>query len=622
MSTGELNLAWARALFDELVRAGARHACVSPGSRSSPLALAVAERAALSTSVHIDERSAGFFALGHARATAAPSLLVCTSGTAGANYYPAVIEAHHSRVPLVVLTADRPPELRDTGAWQTIDQARLFGGFARWFVDVAPPADDPHLWRYLRSIAARAVAVARADPAGPVHLNLAFREPLVPIPPTTAVFPEGVGGRSSEKGWPSEDYPSGVPWVSLPSTEATLGFEDLGGLAVRIADEPRGLILAGPIDPSPGYARAVAKLAAASGYPILAEPLGGLRYGPHDKTQVITGHAAFLRVPAWAEVHAPRLVLRFGASHTWKHVAEYLDRHPAAVQVVIDPGRTWDDPTRRAALWIQAKAATVADGLAGLLQLGGIGPGTEPRHADRAKAAQAWAADWRAADATVRSLAQAYATEGDADTVAWVYPLLVDALPDGGLLYAANSMAVRDLDTFSGTSDKAIRAIANRGTAGIDGTISSALGAAWGSGAPTVLVTGDLAFLHDLNGLGAAVAGSPAARSAGLDLTIVVLNDDGGGIFAHLPIAEHDAPTFERYFRTPTGADLAAACATYGVPHLRATSPAELMVALGAGPESSGPRSGVHVIEVPIDLTANTALHRRFWSAVAAEVGR
>lgn len=618
MTPAELNLAWARALVDALLRGGVRHTCVSPGSRSSPLALAIAERPELSTSIHIDERSGAFFGLGYARSTGSPALLVCTSGTAGANYYPAVIESSHSRVPLIVLTADRPPELRETGAWQTIDQARLFGGFARWFVDVPPPADEPFMWRTLRSIAARAVAVAQGPPAGPVHLNLPFREPLVP---------ETLGDFMPSSAIQSSIEVSPTPIAADPAV--------IEALAARIAAEPRGLILAGPIDPPAGYAEALTRLAAACGYPILAEPIGGLRYGPHPKTLILTGHAALMRTPGWMDAHPPRLVLRFGASLTWKHVAEFLSRNPDTVQVVIDPGHTWDDPTRRAALWVHADPVAMADGLALRLQdLGGgsdvgsgpdvgsdPGVGADPdvgaRHQVRALAAEEWAARWRAADTAVRDLTRACIDSAGADTVAWVYPLLLAHLPDDALLYAANSMAVRDLDTFTGPAEQRIRAIANRGAAGIDGTISSALGAAFGSGKPALLVTGDLAFLHDLNGLGAVIGASPAARADGVDLTIVVLNDDGGGIFAHLPIASHATATFERFFRTPTGADLAAACATWGVLHTRVHDPTELAAALG----EMGSRPGVRVIEVPIDLDANTAMHRRLWASVAEAVG-
>ncbi len=363
-STADLNLAWARVLVDELIRGGVRHVCVSPGSRSAPLVVAVAERADLATSVHVDERSAGFFALGHARASGRPAALVCTSGSAGAHYLPAVIEAHMSRVPLVILTADRPPELRDTGAWQTIDQAHLFGRFARWFADLPPPTAG--LVRYARSVAARAAATAAGRPAGPVHLNVPFREPLVP---------EGEGGVAGR--WGDDDLvaiagrPAGQPWVAVAPAAPAVDAAVVADLAARIRVSPRGLILAGLTDPPPGYADALARLAAAAGYPILAEPGGGLRFGPHDRAHVVTGYDAFLRAPRWCAAHAPDLVLRFGASFTWRPVAQLLEAHAGAAQVVVDPDGAWDDPTRLAALRVAAAPTALCDAVAEALAAGG-----------------------------------------------------------------------------------------------------------------------------------------------------------------------------------------------------------------------------------------------------------
>ncbi len=599
------NLLWTRALIDELARAGVRHVCVSPGARSTPLSLAVAERSDLATSVHVDERSAGFFALGYGRATGGPAALVCTSGTAAANYLPAIIEAHYSRVPLVVLTADRPPELRDTGAWQAIDQIKLYGGYVRWFVDVPTPSAEPTMLRYVRSLASRAVAVARGRPAGPVHLNCPFREPFAPD-----LEGEASGRAGDEQGSLGRSEllavsgrPAGAPWVTAPRTTATAQPELLDELAERLARERNGLILAGPIHPPPGYAEAVARLAAASGYPILAEPAGGLRFGPHDRSHVVTGYDAFLRSERWAMAHAPSLVLRFGQSLTWKNVARFLEWHPGATQVIIDPEYTWDDPTRMAALRLPVDPVELCNALADRLEsLGERDPGVVVQ-------VERWFEEWREVSRVVARAVALMADGEEPGTVSWVYRWLMEALPDGALVYAANSMAVRDLDTFTAASDRSVRVIANRGAAGIDGTISSALGAAYGTGAPTVLVTGDLAFVHDLNGLG-------AARLPGLMATIVVLNDGGGGIFAHLPVAEYDREAFERFFLTSSGVDLAAACAAYGVPHVAVQD------ASAFGPVLGGrvTEAGVQVIEVPIDLEANTAAHRRLWSDVAAAV--
>lgn len=662
-STADLNLAWSRALVDELVRGGVRHVCVSPGSRSAPLAVAVAERSDLATSVHVDERSAGFFALGHARASGRPAALVCTSGSAGAHYLPAVIEAHMSRVPLVILTADRPPELRETGAWQTIDQAHLFGRFARWFADL--PAPTAGLVRYARSVAARAAATAAGRPAGPVHLNVPFREPLVPAGdggvgrharsgaptpgasgfPDASGFPGPAGDAAAVAG-----RPGGRPWVTVAQTEPTADAATVADLAARIRAHPRGLILAGLTDPPPGYADALARLAAAAGYPILAEPGGGLRFGPHDRAHVVTGYDAFLRAPRWCAAHAPDFVMRFGASFTWRPVAQFLEAHAGAAQIVVDPDGAWDDPTRLAALRVAAAPAALCDAVAAALALAGDGEDAAAA-AEDATTRAAWRSAWRAASEAGHAAVEVevgpvqgrgQSAEGDDDvasraadgangagldgiaaapsvegTVGWVYPTLMAHLPDDALVVAANSMAVRDLDTYTASDPKAIRVIASRGAAGIDGTLSTAIGAAHGSGRPTVLVTGDLAFLHDVNGLA-------AARMPGPGVLVVVLNDDGGGIFAHLPIAAGAlqpgaaAERFARFFRTPTGADLAAACAVHRVPYGKIGAPADLAAAVAA---LARPSAGVRVVEVPVDMARNTEAHRRLWTAVVERVG-
>jgi 2-succinyl-5-enolpyruvyl-6-hydroxy-3-cyclohexene-1-carboxylate synthase len=596
VGTGAINLTWTRALVDELVRAGVRHVCVSPGSRSTPLALAVAERTDLTTSVHVDERSGGFFALGHGRATGRPAALVCTSGTAAANYLPAVIEAHYSRVPLIVLTADRPPELRDTGAWQTIDQVRLYGGYVRWFVDVATPSDDPGMLRYVRHVAARAVAVARSRPSGPVHLNLPFREPLAPAAEELARAGPG-------DGWGAPGRPDGAPLVDLAPVVVRAPDTVLDDLADTIAREPRGLILAGRIDAPAGYAGAIARLASVSGYPILAEATGGLRFGPHDRSHVVTAYDALLRSDSWSEAHRPELVIRFGASFTWRSVARFLEGSERATQAVVDPQVTWDDPTRLARLQLAVDPIPLCEALATLLA-------ERIRSADGHEARTAWGTAWGTAEARANAVRDRYVAPVGPDGVGWVYAAILDALPDGAIVYVANSMAVRDLDTFTVGSERSVRVIANRGAAGIDGTISSALGSAYGSGTATVLVTGDLAFAHDIGGLGA--AGLP-----GVDLTIVVLDDGGGGIFDFLPVADLDRRVFHRYFTTPSGLDVAAACAAYGVPHHTVSESSELTAAL---PGLGNQTSGVRVVQVSIDRAANTAFHRRYWSEVRAAV--
>lgn len=643
MNTAYTNQLWSRALVDALVSSGVRHACISPGSRSAPLTLAVAERDDVTSTVHYDERSAAFFALGYARATGRPAVLICTSGTAAANFLPAVIEAHYSGAPMILLTADRPPELRDTGAWQAIDQVTLYGGYVRWFADVATPSDEPGMIRYIRNLAGRAVAMACGTSPGPVHLNLPFREPLVPGEDGASNGEGASNEEATTSSRPAPDTVAATPRIDTssrarpPSTDLQVATpEVIASIAAQLAADSRGLILAGQVDAPDGYAPAVADLARATGFPILAEPMGGLRWSRHDRSALVVGYDALLRVQPWAARAAPCVVLRLGASFTWKVVATYLEAHPEAVQIVIDPRRTWDDPTRMAALRLHVDpvpiclALTAAvDALRSGLPVRDAGesatrdtgdsmvrdagesavPDTGESAVQRSSEPSRWRKVWLEASALAeQQLDDAVASAPDC-TVPWVYATLIAAMPAGGIVYAANSMAVRDLDTFTKPFLKPIRAIANRGAAGIDGTLSSAMGAAYGAGVPTVLVTGDLAFLHDLNGLAAAHVG-------GIRVTVVLLNDGGGGIFDYLPVAAIDPATFDRYFRTPSGADMASACTAFGVPHSVASSREAFRVAL----EAALADPGVQVIEVPIDPARNVAVHKEYWSAVATAV--
>ena len=633
MSTGTTNLLWARAIVDALAHSGVTHVCLSPGARCAALAVAVDAHPSLRSTVHVDERSGAYFALGHARATGRAVALVCTSGTAAANYLPAFVEAHYARLPLVALTADRPPELRDTGAWQAIDQSKLYGRFVKWSVDLGVPEPGDEMLRYARNVAARAVAAASAHPKGPVHLNVPFREPLLPTGPAgvltarqgeyrgTTLDRATIGGATGEGvvGEPDasvrvRSVREGI--VAAPTAKATVDDRTVRDLAVRIHGEPRGLIIAGALEPVDGYPEAVARLASLAGYPVLADPTSGLRYGAHDRGLVVSNYDAVLRVKDWADGHAPRFVLRFGASPTSKHVASFLVQHPETEQVVIDPHGTWDDPTRlateRLVVDALAFAESLSDALADTLArtpadtAGGPADGAWPSAWQ-----SAWPTAWLAADAAARaSLDDLAESEAASRSVVGAYRALSRALPERALLYAANSMAVRDVDSLLEPSDRRLLVLANRGAAGIDGTLSSALGAALGSGLPTVLVTGDLAFAHDVNGLA-------ASREDGIRATILVLNDGGGGIFAHLPLAELDPSVFERLFVTPSGLDVAGACAGYGVDHVRVDRATELDSLIAAADEP-----GVRVAEFPVDREANTRFHRDYWAAVRDALDR
>ncbi len=573
------------AFVDELARSGVHHVCICPGSRSTPLAMIFAEVAKASPDfkvwMHLDERSAAFFALGLAKASRQPVALLCTSGTAAANFMPAIVEAHYARVPLIVLTADRPAELRDVGAPQTIDQLRLYGPYVKWFVEVALPESSPEMLRYIRTLANRATAESLAGTAGPVHLNFPFREPLVPLP----------GDEAS----PDVARPEHTPYTVVSSGLRRADARLIGRLAADLANIERGLIVCGAQD-NPAFPEAVARLSAALGYPILADPLSQVRCGPHDRQYVISTYDAFLRDPAIVEWAAPQVVLRFGAVPTSKPLAQYLTRYAAARQILIDGDNPWRDPALIVSEAIRADARLFCEDLAH--QLGALN-GT---------GAHTWLDHWLALDQGARAVIEQQLASFDDLFEGSVFTELAEVLPDGATLYASSSMPVRDLDTFFAGCERRLRFLANRGANGIDGVVSSALGASAASqnGAPLVLVIGDLAFYHDMNGL-------MAARLHRLNATIVLINNDGGGIFSFLPQAAYPEH-FEQLFGTPHGLDFGQAAALYDAAYTHAADWNSFRQAVTQGINGSG----LHIVEVQTNRERNVQQHRAVWKAVSA----
>ncbi len=587
MSHENVTYAYIGALVDELVRSGVGHLCLCPGSRSTPLALCAARHAGIRTWTLIDERSAAFFALGLAKGSRAPVAVLSTSGTAAANFLPAVVEACYGRVPLLVLTADRPHELRDSGANQTIDQIRLFGTHAKWFADLALPEATDAALRYVRSLAAHAVATARALPAGPVHLNVPLREPLVPALGWDARSPSA--GESGE----TQSRPAGRPYTAV--AHGTL-VPDPGAVAALAEDmrSERGLIVCGPAD-DPSLPAAVSRLAAATGYPILADPLSGVRCGPHDRSLVVDSYDAFLRLGALADVLVPDIVIRMGGLPASRPLQQYLQRHAPSRHVVIESAGGWNDPLRLASDMMHADPRLVCDALVG---------GLQARGALRRTNASPWPALWLRLGQEAREALRRCLDTTDEAFEGKVFFELAAALPDGATLYVGNSMPVRDLDTFFPSVPTAIRILGNRGASGIDGLVSSGLGAAAAGGGPLVLVLGDLAFYHDLNGL-------LAAKLHGLCATVVLLNNDGGGIFSFMPQAglpEH----FEALFGTPTGLEFKFAAQLYSAGYVRADDWTTFRTSLRGGLASKG----LEVIEMRTQRDRNVALHREVWAAV------
>ena len=572
MTDPNRNTLWARALVDELAAAGVDTVCVSPGSRSTPLTVAFHRNEDIQVLSHLDERSSAYFALGRARRTGEVTPLVCTSGTAAANYHPAVIEASQSRVPLLVLTADRPPELRDSGANQTIAQEKLYGDAVRWYRDVAEPEATPRKLRSLRTTAARAVARATGTPAGPVHLNYPFRKPLEPTPVEGDVPPglpeSAVQGRDG----PFVDTTAGVP---------ELDDDRLRNLASSLSAS-RGLIVVGP-DDSPGVdPEAVAAFAHASGFPVLADPLSGVRYGGVVRTTpVIGGYDGYLgeRVrEAWPD---PDIVVRAGASPTSKPLRKYLAAADAD-QYVIDPAAGWREAEFTATDLVVADPTRLFGRLSRLL----AGPGSD-----------AWRGRWIDAETAHADVL----TESDEFCEGRILSDVVDLAPDPSTLFVSNSMPVRDLDRFGAPTTASLTALGNRGASGIDGIVSTALGAGSATTDDLTLVTGDLAYYHDMNGLA-------ALERCEVEATIVLINNDGGGIFHMLPIESYDPP-FTSQFVTPHGLDFEPTGDLYGFSFARvAGGDREAFREAYAEATAS---EGSHVIEVGTDAETSHRVRDR-----------
>jgi 2-succinyl-5-enolpyruvyl-6-hydroxy-3-cyclohexene-1-carboxylate synthase len=535
-----------RAFVDELARCGLAGACTSPGSRSTPLVLTLARQPGLECWSHVDERVAGFFAVGVAKQTGRPAAVACTSGTAAAHYLPAVIEAREARVPLIVLTADRPPELRDVGAGQTIDQLKLYGSAAKWFFEVGTHAATPERLRWIRQLAFRAYETTVGGRPGPVHLNFPLREPLV----LDEALP------------PAEDPP---PRRSRRAAQPA---------AVDLDPGPRAAIVAGRHERHDGLAESLAAAAAALGTPLLADPLSGARRGP----AAVAHYDALLRDPAFAAAHRPDTIIRIGDLPTSKPLRQWLAGLDAK-QVAFDPEGAWQDPAGVVCEVLDADPAAWARAPS---------PG--------AAASPAWLDAWRSADAAA---ADAIATVLGDDLSEPAVARALCALPPDATVFTASSMPVRDIETFWPALDAAPRVLAHRGANGIDGTLAAAFGAA-ATGARVVAHLGDVAMAHDIGAL-------LTAKRLDIPLTIVLVDNGGGGIFDFLPVAtQRDA--YEEHVATPTGLEAERIAALFDLTY-------EQVEDLEAIREAPGT-----LLHVRTDRAENVALHRRVWDEVSTRL--
>ncbi|RSD27860.1 2-succinyl-5-enolpyruvyl-6-hydroxy-3-cyclohexene-1-carboxylic-acid synthase [Mesobacillus subterraneus] len=574
MSHQEGLTSYIAAFVAEMAKTGVKDVVISPGSRSTPMALVMAEHPDLRIHIQIDERSASFFALGIAKATRRPVALLCTSGTAAANYYPAVIEASISRIPLIILTADRPHELRDVGAPQAIDQIHLYGKNVKWFVEMAPPERTEDMIRYARTVCGRAAATASSYPQGPVHLNFPFREPLIPI------MDEGIFELTERSGG----------YVDIQNGHLSLSDDMFEEIAQDLSSYKKGIIVCGQLNSS-RFADEVIALAGKLKFPIIADPLSQLRSGEHDGHFIIDAYDAFLRNEDAKVKLKPDVIIRFGAMPISKALTIFIKENRNARQFVVDSGAGWREPTMSASNMLYCDEAVFCQKVGS--------------YADQVIGTE-YLDSWL----SVNELAKDHLSrisEVDELSEGKLFHKLVGMLPDGATLFVGNSMPIRDLDSFFLFNKKNIKVMANRGANGIDGIVSTALGVASVS-QPCYLVLGDLTFYHDLNGL-------LAAKLYNLNIHIIVINNNGGGIFSFLPQA-NEPKHFEKLFGTPLDLDFRHAVEMYNGKYDLIKDWTHFSAVFMENKSVDG----LKVMEIQTKRDENLKEHRDLWKSVSREI--
>ena len=593
MSDPAVTTAWVRAFIDEMARGGVEHVCIAPGSRSTPLVMACAREDRIQTWVHLDERCAGFFALGLGKATRRPAAVITTSGTATANLFPAVIEASQAGAPLLVLTADRPRGLRGTDANQTIDQSDLYGSFVRESLEAGEPSADD--LGSVRALACEAVAATLGMDPGPVHVNFPLDKPLEPAELTTereaslrVTDPVGLDGHAD-----------GTPMVPAVEEGVVGPVEDeVSAVAVALAGGSRGLIVVGPVADPEAVGPAVGDLARATGFPVLGDPLSGARFSEHCVEHAVMVYDLFLQNPLLSDqTLKPDVVIRIGGVPVSASLLAFLGELTDVPQVRVTSGHRWKDHLGVASLDVRAEEAPFIRAVTKTLRT----PGAPPP----------WRDKWSEIDQAARRAVCEFRTSkaGQCGEGA-VLAAVVAGVPEGTTLLVSNSMPIRDLDAFGG-GGKSLRVFGNRGASGIDGIVSTVAGIAGVSDgrSPIVAVVGDVAFYHDMNGLF-------AVAKHRLDIVFVVINNDGGGIFHMLPIRDHE-PEFTRYFAAPHGLDFRKVAELYGISYHRVEHPNDAADALVDVLAGTGPR----ILEVRSDPDQNRHGREAVVEAVREAVG-
>ncbi len=585
-ATPATNRLWADLIVEELLRSGVGLFCIAPGSRSTPLVAAVAANPSAKSLVHFDERGTAFAALGYARATGRPAAWITTSGTAVANGLPAVVEASVDAVPMILLTADRPPELRQTGANQTIDQTDIFGGYTRWKFDL--PAPDPGIDpAMVLTTVDQAVYRARRAPRGPIHLNLMFREPLIPDPDTEP--PDPAETNPALASWQT----SGKPYTRYATTKPVVDAAGIRNLWEELSPVKRGLLVAGRLE-SRAEGAAVSRLAEALGWPLLPDIGSGVRLGGAGYKGTVHYYDALLSSEEFAAAHEPEAVLHVGGRSLSKRLEQLVGRSRPNPYAVIRESPLRLDPNHRVTHNIESDVTGFCDTLVEAVT--DWPPKNDP----------GWTSSWCESSEAVERSIEDYFVETEQISEPLVARLVSRNIPEGHGLFLASSMPVRDADTYGATDSSGGPVAMNRGASGIDGTVASAVGFARGLGEAVTLLIGDLALLHDLNSL-ALLKNSP------YPIVIVTLNNDGGGIFSFLPVAQH-RDLFEPYFSTPQNLGFEDAAAMFGLRYEKPGTAADFLETYRAACS----RGTSTLIEVTTDREENLALHRELQNAVAA----
>ncbi|MGE5680130.1 MAG: 2-succinyl-5-enolpyruvyl-6-hydroxy-3-cyclohexene-1-carboxylic-acid synthase [Bacillota bacterium] len=586
------NIVWSDTFINKLANLGVKYACVSPGSRNTPLTLALSRNDKIRTYVHIDERSSGFFALGIARSTKTPVLLICTSGTAAAEFYPAIIEAFQQRIPLIVCTADRPPELIGRGANQTIFQDNIYKNHIRWFINAGLPEPTRERLEYICRMAERAVLESTRYNPGPVHINFPFRKPFEPSVYTDEIDESliEIGGCISNQVYRRND--------SIKDNQESKEIDRLYNEVISsLKSNSKGLIIAGPGSFGKPFNEICQQLAEILNYPVIADVTSQLRFSKSNKSNLLVNYEGYIATDEFLEKYSPGVILQFGRTTTSKAMELFFEKLDSRRYYLINENGEFNDPYNKARAVLRISAENFCEKAVATLRQENFS------HSDRSS----WLDKFIAAECKAEAIKKETVENAEFPFEGRIITEIIKLMPDESALMVSNSMPVRDLDYFAPKSDKSIRVFHNRGASGIDGITSTALGISEGLRETTVLITGDLAFYYDLNGLLASLKYS-------IPLVVVLINNDGGGIFQMLPIArcEESQNAFDDFFITPHGLDFSVFVKAYGGNFTKAESWEDLKTAF----ESALRKNGLSVIQVNTDARCSAKIRKDYWKMV------